>query len=719
MRHLLEEALGIRRAAALREGERVATPQNLPAQATTFVGRQETLAECVTALTGTRLLTLTGLGGSGKTRLAIELATGQLETFRDGVWFVDLAPLTAPERLTEALAGVLGVRDEPGQVLLDGVIAWLATRRVLVLFDNCETHIAACAALATALLRGCPELKVLATSREPLATDGETTYAVPSLGLPGRQVRSTAEAAASEAVRLFVERARAASPAFALTDQNAADVAEICRRVDGIPLALELAAARVRMLSVDQIRARLGDRFKLLARSGSGVPARQQTVLAVIQWSWDHLLQPEQDLLRRLAVFTGGWTLARAAVVCSDDGDEFELLDLLTRLVERSLVVVQHGEDHETRYRFLESVWRFAQDKLEGHLEQDLLRERHFSAFLDLATEAEKELMGPGQATALRHLSQEEDNLLSALAWSAQAQDGIQRGLQMAAAVQRQWTLTGRYLLARRVIVGALERDAERLPTAARAMALARASGLALTLMDLPPARTMLEESLEISRGLADLKGEARALAGLGVAAFLEDRFEDALEIGRQSLGIYWKLGQKRGVAMALHNIASLETIIAAPDRGRGNFEEALKLSREVGDTAAEALVLAGLVSSLVRLGEVDLAMGRVREMAARVASVGAVRESIYALEATAEFLLATSRPAEAAVALGAASAARERASIPLNSAERSDRARFAAAIETAIGTDEAKRRISEGAAAELPEALAAAAKAATSVRSG
>jgi predicted ATPase len=264
----------------------------------------------------------------------------------------------------------------------------------------------------SALLRGCAQLKVLATSREPLGGEGETIYAVPSLGLPGRQVRSAAEAATSEAVRLFAERARAAAPAFALSDENAADVAEICRRVDGIPLALELAAARVRMLSVDQIRSRLGDRFKLLARSGTGAPARQQTVLAVIQWSWDHLLQPEQDLLRRLAVFTGGWTLERATAVCSDDGDEFEMLDLLTRLVERSLVVVQHSEDFETRYRFLETVWRFALDKLEGHLEQDMLRERHFTTFFALATESEHLLTGAEQAKTLRRLAQEEENLL-------------------------------------------------------------------------------------------------------------------------------------------------------------------------------------------------------------------------------------------------------------------------------------------------------------------
>ncbi|HVQ26867.1 MAG TPA: hypothetical protein VMV01_16880, partial [Planctomycetota bacterium] len=507
-------------------------------------------------------------------------------------------------------------------------------------------------------------------------------------------------------------RARAAAPAFALTDENAADVAEICRRVDGIPLALELAAARVRMLSVEQIRSRLGDRFKLLARSGAGVPARQQTVLAVIQWSWDHLLPPEQELLRRLAVFTGGWTLERATAVCSDEGDEFEMLDLLTRLVERSLVVVQHSEDFETRYRFLESVWRFALDKLEGHLEQDMLRERHFTTFHALATQSETLLLGAEQARTLRRLAQDEENLLSALAWSEHAEDGIQRGLQIVSAVQRHWTLTGRYLLARRVSDEALARDRDRLPTAARSLALARAAGLALTLMDLPPARLLLEESLEIARKLGDLKAEARALAGLGVQALLEDRPQDALEVGRQSLAIYWKLGQKRGVAMALHNIASLESMLASPDQGRGNFEEALKLSREVADPVTESLVLAGLVSSLVRLGETELAQGRIHEMAMRLAAVGAVRESVYALESTAEYLLATGRAAEAATALGAAEAARERSSIPMNFAEKKDHARFLAAIEAALGKEETARQLGSGALLELPEAVAAAAAA-------
>ncbi len=260
VRHVLEEALGIRRAAALREGDTITTPQNLPNSASTFVGRETTLAECTSALASTRLLTLTGIGGSGKTRLALELARQQLERFPDGVWFVDLAPLTDASRLPEALAAVLGVRDEAGRTPLEGVLAHLKSRRALVLLDNSESHPEASATLVSAVLAQCPDVKLLVTDRQPLGVEGEQLYLVPAMGLPAANTRTASSANASEAVRLFVERARTASAAFELTDANATHVAEICRRLDGIPLALELAAARVRLLSVDQIRARLGDR---------------------------------------------------------------------------------------------------------------------------------------------------------------------------------------------------------------------------------------------------------------------------------------------------------------------------------------------------------------------------------------------------------------------------------------------------------------------------
>ncbi len=707
LRYILEEALGIRRAAALRDGEAVRTPHNLPAQTTSFVGRDETLAECTRALAATRLLTLTGIGGSGKTRLALRLAETQLDAFPDGVWFVDMAPLTDPERLVEALGAVLGVRDEAGRTLLEGVLAWLKPRRALVLFDNAETHSRHCAALTVQLLHGCAELKLLVTDRGPLGVDGETLFTVPTLGVPAAGVRTAAAANQSEAVRLFRDRARVASSEFELTDANAATVAEICRRLDGIPLALELAAARVRLLGVEQIKARLGDRFKLLTRSSAGAPTRQQTVLAVIQWSWEHLLAPEQDLLRRLAVFTGGWTLERATSVCSDFGDEFEVLDLLTRLAERSLVVLQRAEDGSVRYRFLESVWRFALEQLETHLEHAALRERHLNAFMALAEHEEKAMAGPGLQQALRELLPEEENILAALAWCVQADDGVQRGLRLATSVARFWSVLGRYALGRRAIEDALARDRGSQPTPARALALTRAGGFALVMGDYDAARPHLEESLAYCRAAGDRKGEARALAGLGVAAMWQSRFEEAHRIGKESLTLYRGLGEQRGVAMALHNLGTIEWALHTPEHGRNHLEAALELLREMGDQGTQALCLTGLASSLVRVGDPAGALARLRECMALLESLELAREAVLLLDVLGEWLFATRRPAEAARMLGAAGSARAVLGSPLMQQERVEIERLRSDIAATIGEDETRRSVSAGAALSKEQALA------------
>jgi tetratricopeptide (TPR) repeat protein len=394
--------------------------------------------------------------------------------------------------------------------------------------------------------------------------------------VPTAVPRGAADAAASEAVRLFCERARAALPAFELTDANAAVVAEICRRLDGIPLALELAATRVKLLGVEQIRARLDDRFKLLARSGSGAPSRQQTVLAVIQWSWDHLLAPEQDLLRRLGVFTGGWTLERATAVCSESGDEFEVLDLLTRLVERSLVVVQHAVSSGTRYRFLESVWRFALGKLDTDPEQPQLRRRHLETYVAFAQRCEELMAGAGLHAALREMREEEENVLAALAWSPHAPEGAVQGLRLASASHRLWSVSGQFAHGLRVQSEALARDAERTPTPERAKVLARAAGFALSMGDYERARPYLEESLAVCRAIDDVRGVGRALGGLGVVAMYQSRFEDAWTINEESLAVYEMLGQRRGAAMALHNLATVEWALGRGDHGRARFEQAL-----------------------------------------------------------------------------------------------------------------------------------------------
>jgi non-specific serine/threonine protein kinase len=647
------------------------------------------------------------MGGSGKTRLALRLAEAQLGTFHDGVWFVDVAPLTEPERLIEALGGVLGVRDEAGRSVLEGVLAWLKPRRALVLLDNSESHPQACAALAAQLLAACPDVKLLVTDREPLGVEGETLFTVPTLGLPAAGVRTAAAADQSEAVRLFRERARAASAEFELTDANAATVAEICRRLDGIPLALELAAARVRLLGVEQIRARLGDRFKLLTRAGGGAPSRHQTVLAVIQWSWDHLLGPEQDLMRRLAVFTGGWTLERATAVCSADGDEFEVLDLLTRLAERSLVVLQRAVDGSVRYQFLESVWRFALEKLETDLEHATLRERHLATFLELAQREEKAMTGAGLQQAIHELMPEEENLLAAFAWCAQAEDGVQRGLRLAGAVYRFWSVLGRYALGRRVLEEALARDLERKPTAARALALTRAAGFAIVMGDHESARLHLEESLACSRATGDRKGEARALAGLCVTAMWLSRLEEALQIGEQSLALYRDLGEQRGVAMSLHNLGTIEWALQRGDFGRARLEAALPLLRARGDKSTEALCLSVLATSLVRTGEAAEAQSRLRECLALLQDLDLALESVSMLDVLSEWLFAVGHPVESARLMGAANTLRVALGTPAMPLERKELDRLRAHISAAIGDEAADRSFAAGAGLSKAQALA------------
>ena len=675
-----------------------AARHNLPAAATSFVGREAVLEACGRALDATRLLTLIGIGGAGKTRLAVRLAEARLGAFAGGVWFVDVAPLVDPERLVEVLAAALGVQEEPGLTLGQAVVRALESRRALIVLDNAETQTGACAALASALLGSCRELTLLVTSRVPLGVDGENCFPVPVLDVPGPSVATAAEASGFESVLLFAERARAASPAFELTDGNAAAVAEICRRLDGIPLALELAAARTRLLGVEQIRARLDDRFKLLTRSGTQT-GRQQTVHAVLQWSWDHLLPPEQALLAHLAAFTGGWTLEHAVAVHAPGGDEFEVLDLLTRLVERSLVVVDNGPHGAVRYRFLESVWRFAQEKLGASAESDAVRDRHAQVYLAFAEAGERVLIGPDVARMLGEMSPEEENFLGALEWSLRAPGGTVNAMRLAAACHRMWMLLGHFEVGSRAVSRVLSADTELRPSPERAKLLARAAGHEMTTGDVETAEPHLRESLEICHALGDRLGEARALSGLAVVAMWRGRVEDHLELSGRGLAIYESLGSERGVAMALHNIGTAEQILGRPALGREKFERALVMLRRLGDVTTEGLSLGALTVSLVHIGDLEAATRCMRECLDCLATVESPRESVYACDALAELLQALGRPHECARMLGAAERVREEFSLRLMPHERTDLARLRLALERELGAArcDAERTVGHG----------------------
>ena len=701
----LEEALGTRRAAELREGSRSSVPDNLPTPATSFVGREETVAEVGQILERARLLTLAGIGGSGKTRLALRLAERKRESFPDGVWFVDVAPLLRSERLIEVLAGTLGVSEEPGRDLLRGVLAHLSDKRALLLFDNCESHLAACATLASQLVTSCRELRLIATSREPLGVEGENVYTVPLMGSPPPGATDVATVGRYESVQLFVERARQASPAFEFDDSNAGAVAEVCRRLDGIPLAIELAAARVRLLPVAQIRARLGERFKLLTRAAGAGPDRQQTVRAAIQWSWDQLLPPEQTLMARLAVFHGGWTLERATAVCSEAHDEFEMLDLLTRLVERSLVVVERSPRGDTRYRFLESVWRFALEQLASRPDAGEIHERHLLLYSEFARRAGEDMTGPKLPATMREVAEEEENVMAAFSYCDRARDGARRGQRLVNDLYRFWTVLGQFEHVQRLVEQSLARDADRMPTPERVDGLTRAAGIALTRSKIEVARAYLEEALVIVRASNDRRRLARVLSGLGTVAQYQERYEDAWRIGEEGRALYEELGQPRGVAMAIHNLGTIETNLARPGLGCARFEAAIAILREIGDETVLALALAGLASARTRLGQREPAREHLMECMQLIRRTGTRREAVYVIEALAELMAGD--PATAARLLGAADSMREALNMPPAPFEAKDREALASRLAEAMGVEDAIGARSEGRKLSFEDALA------------
>ena len=400
---------------------------NLPSPATSFVGRERELADLDQRLLGAgRLVTLTGTGGTGKTRLALQAAAGLVDRYRDGVWLTELAPIRDPALVPQGIAAALGVREQPRGTPADAVVDYLRGKELLLVLDNCEHVVDEAAGLVERLLASCPSLTIVATSREALGIPGESIFQVPSLGVPEQRRSADGEEApastaddaeTSDAVRLFVDRAQAAAPGFALTDANAPVVSEICRRLDGIPLAIELAAARVTILSPEEILQRLGDRFRLLTGGRRAAVPRQQTLQALIDWSWDLLAEPDRRLLRRLSVFAGGWTLDAATAVCGDGiGDATAVLDALGRLIDRSLVVVDRGAT--TRYRLLETIRQYARDRLIESGEAEARGRQHLDHFLAFAERAGPALWGPGMIEWTRRLEADEDNLRTAIEWA-------------------------------------------------------------------------------------------------------------------------------------------------------------------------------------------------------------------------------------------------------------------------------------------------------------
>ncbi len=583
-------------------------PTNLPVQLTNFVGREKEILEVKDELGKHRLVTLTGSGGTGKTRLSLQVAADLLDSFHEGVWFIELASLSNPDLIPSTILSTLDISEQQGRPALKVLEEYLQPKTLLIILDNCEHLIADAAKVANAILNAAPNLKILASSREALGVKGELSWHVPSLSLPDpKNIPDLEGLTQYEAVRLFIDRASLVDSHFTVTKDNAPAIAQICFRLDGIPLALELAAARVKMLSVDQISARLDDRFRLLTGGARTALPRQQTLRSLIDWSYDLLSDSEKLLLHRLAVFAGGWTLELAEQICSDEKiDQYEILDLLGKLVDKSLVSVTQNQT-SARYRILETIRQYAREKLFESGEGEKIRDQHLKAFLELAEQAEPEIRGHNQRLWLNRLDEELENLRSALEW-AQARDA-EACLRLASLLWRFWDIRGygNEGLDWFTKVIALT---EGLHTVTRAKGLTRAAivvwnlgyqrlwkkwieeahamykelddkpGLALALTSL----NLSEEALHLSREIGDHELTGSNLRTLGYEALLRNDLTSAASLMEQGLKEIRLSGNERLIGMALQDLSEVTLVQGDSERAQNLIEEALSLAQEIGD---------------------------------------------------------------------------------------------------------------------------------------
>jgi predicted ATPase/class 3 adenylate cyclase len=599
-----------------------ATPNNLPLQLTSFIGRERELAEVRGLLAKTRLLTLVGVGGIGKSRLSLQVAADAMDDYPDGVWLVELAHLTDGERVAQAVASVLAVKEEAGRPVIEALQKHVKDRQLLIVMDNCEHVIDACAELVRQLLQTAPKLKMLATSREHLRTAGEQIYAVPPLSLPEAQSVVTGGALAQfEATRLFIERATASLPAFDTTNADAAAIAAICRQLDGVPLAIELAAVRVQTLSVDAIAARLSDRFRLLAGGDRALLPRQQTLRALIDWSYDLLSEPERTVFRRLAVFTGGWTLDAAEIVVpGNEVREGDVLQLLTQLVEKSLVV---SDATRQRYRLLDTVGEYARQRLDESNEGAAVRDLHLSHYLAFAEKAEPELIGPQRELWLARLDREQDNILSANARCDRAQRGAESGLKFAYSMRRYWIIRGSLGLAHDVTIDALHRPGAEARNLDRCKALFVAGQLGSWMGRYTEAHGYLEESLAIGREIEDRTWIARVLQPLGFACLGEGDVEAARHYFEEALVLAEALGNKRELAAALNALAQLHRAEGTTETAESLYQSVLALARELKDRESIAIALLNLAMVSIDRGRLDPARAMLLEVSSIVEEIG------------------------------------------------------------------------------------------------
>ena len=618
-----------------------AHPHNLPLQLTSFIGRAKEIDEVCRLLESHRLVTLTGSGGTGKTRLSLQIASIALKNYPNGAWLVELAPLADPELIPKTISAVLNLPDVPGKPVLDTLVDFLRSRRLLLILDNCEHLLEACASLADQLLHACPELTILTSSREFLGVAGEMPFRVPPLSLPDlRHLPSFIDISEYDAVRLFVERARVVSPNFALTENNSTYIAQVVNRLDGIPLAIELAASRLRMMGIEQIAQRLSDAFRLLTGGSRTALPRHQTLRALIDWSYNLLSEPERVLLRRLSVFAGGWRLQAAELVCSDAAgsggliQSEDVLDLLSELVDKSLVSAVPESEGRMRYRMLETIRQYAHEKLVDEGEAEAMRTCHLGYYLGQVEAMEPRLRGLKQIETLDRLEIELDNLRLALEWALQAD--VEAELRLAAAMMWFWHIRFHWTEG----VGWLEQGLESekrsrpittvdepvFPPNRRLMLRAKALsalGFHYNMQGkVPQAKAVLEESLVLYRqaGLEYRSELAFTLKFYGTCAKDVGDTVNALMYTQEALGIYQDINDHFGMAECWGTIGDCESEPIARKRA---YQEELANAEAIGDEDSIATALQNLGWSAIQAGEYQHACRYFMESAEHYRKVG------------------------------------------------------------------------------------------------
>ena len=654
---------------------------NLPLQLTRFIGREDDLVRVRQLLESERLVTLIGAGGIGKTRLALEVAELQRERYPDGAWLVDLAPLSEPTLVAPAVAAPLGVRVESDVSVQSALLDFLRGRRLLLVIDNCEHLVDACARLVETVVRACPEVSVLATSREPLHVPGETTWRVGAL-------------AESEAVRLFADRAQAAS-GLVLADLNTPEAARVCQRVDGIPLAIELAAARTGVLSVEQIATRLDHRFRLLVGGGRTAPARQQTLRATLDWSYELLPEAERRLLDCLSVFGGGWTLEAAERVGADSAsDQDDVFEGLARLVDKSLVQAEPGPAGHVRYRLLESVRAYAAERLHASGSLESAQRRHCAYYGTLAKAAEAQVLwGADGLEWLVRLDREGGNLRAALGWSLSPAGDVKAGLHLVGRLGHYWYTRGDrdegHAWLTRILARAPAPSEQTDPgeTRAWAWAVMWAGGLAHGRSDYDDAVRLVHEALHVFERLRDQRGIGWCLHFLGHVARARAELPQAAEFLEQAVGAFWLVNDDVSVILPLAALGFTVCLLGEQERATRLCERAVGLARHIGASGrlAIALIYRGQVASA--LGDsrrADLAFQEGLKLSREWDSAWGMAEC---LEGLAVVAAANSEPDRAARLLGAAARLRQAIGAPVHPVDRSDHERAVAASQAALGS--------------------------------